>query len=296
MRRAIRVNTDRKNKMARGKRGWRGRFADLLMIYTFTAVLLPFASQAQISQYVIEDAPKEIGIYKGKDLYFISNSTDHTEHLHLYRINVNKKFDTTFALDWTKKDIVQLKLEKWNFKPGDTVRIYISGTPDAPGLRLLETPSLQRIVSSFEVTQITCTPDGQLFWSVKNDTIGCAYYVEHFRWNRWIRLGKVHSSTNGKNAFGFSFNPHSGENQVRITNGLGRYSKPFKFTSNVQDPSDHGCHSDLRFKFATDYEVYDKHGILVLKGRGDKIDTKILEPGVYYLNYDSKTTQFIRKK
>jgi hypothetical protein len=266
------------------------------LIFLLFICLFPFLASSQISKYGLEDAPKEIGIYMGNDLYFISRSTIDTAHLHLYRVNVNKKYDTTFVLNWTKKDVVRLKLGKWGYKPGDTIRIYISGCPTAPGLSLLATSSLQPIISRFEVNEIKCTDNGDLFWSVIHDTIGAAYYIEHFRWNKWIRLGKVYSRSNGKNSYAFSFNPHSGENQVRITNGNGRYSKPFKFTSNVPDPSDHGCHGGLLFASFTDYEVYDRYGNIVLKGRSDKIDISMLEPEVYYLNYDNKTTEFIKKK
>ncbi len=45
----------------------------------------------------------------------------------------------------------------------------------------------------------------------------------------------------------------------------------------------------------TMYEIYDQYGNIVKKGYGSKIDVSNLPKGGYFLNYDNKMGEFIKK-
>ena len=44
------------------------------------------------------------------------------------------------------------------------------------------------------------------------------------------------------------------------------------------------------------FEVYDIHGNIVKKGFSSTIDASNLKKGIYYLNYDNSTVEFMKKK
>ena len=52
---------------------------------------------------------------------------------------------------------------------------------------------------------------------------------------------------------------------------------------------------DITFSDETLYEIYDQYGNVVKKGFGKMVDCGNLSKGVYYLNYDNKTAEFIKK-
>jgi hypothetical protein len=271
-----------------------------------------------ISGTAQEPAPLIAGTYDGSNLFF-KNQKDPTLLSYIkeynltankkskrdtscsyysgkYNLSVNKKFDTVFSFT-DCKETFELRLDKYYFKIGDTVIVDVSAIPELQVT--IDDPNALRAFtqSKFNVLKMSAAEDGHIVWMVNDDPTIAFYWVEQFKWNKWYRLGKVNASgTNGTNMYTFQVNCHSGENQVRITDGFGRYSKPFKFLSNKPEVTMPGCHDNLVFSGETMYEVYDKEGKIVLTGKGSKIDISPLKPYVYYLNYDNKTTEFIKKK
>lgn len=45
----------------------------------------------------------------------------------------------------------------------------------------------------------------------------------------------------------------------------------------------------------TMYEIYDQYGNIVKKGFGNKVDVSNLPKGGYFLNYDNKMGEFVKK-
>ena len=94
---------------------------------------------------------------------------------------------------------------------------------------------------------------------------------------------------------------HSGENQLRVKQvdytSQPRYSKPVKFVSPIPEVtySPVKVTKDITFSKETLYEIYDQYGNVVKKGFGNSVDCVNLAKGVYYLNYDNKTAEFIKK-
>ena len=94
---------------------------------------------------------------------------------------------------------------------------------------------------------------------------------------------------------------HSGENQIRIKQvdytSQPRYSKPVKFVSTTPEVTYTPVKvtKDITFSAETLYEIYDQYGNVVKKGFGKSVDCGNLAKGIYYLNYDNKTAEFIKK-
>ena len=146
-------------------------------------------------------------------------------------------------------------------------------------------------------------PDGMLKWITIKETGKLTYVIEQFRWNKWVKVGEVEGNgTTSENNYSFKVTPHSGENQFRVKQvdytSQPRYSKPIKFqsTAAVVETINLRVKDNLEFTGETMFEIYDKFGNIVKKGYGQKVDLTSLVKDVYYLNYDNKTTEFIKSK
>ena len=142
-----------------------------------------------------------------------------------------------------------------------------------------------------------------LHFKTKGEAYKYTYIIEQFRWNKWVKIGEVEGKGIYEGAeYSFQVTPHSGENQVRVKyyswNNQPYYIKPVKFISNVPDVSTDGKCKDSKIGFTleTMYEVYDNYNNIVKKGFGIEVDITGLPAGIYYLNYDNKSMEFIIPK
>ena len=53
--------------------------------------------------------------------------------------------------------------------------------------------------------------------------------------------------------------------------------------------------SEINFTESTQYEIFDELGIIVSKGSSQKVDVAELDEGLYYLCYDNKMENFVKK-
>jgi hypothetical protein len=161
--------------------------------------------------------------------------------------------------------------------------------------------------STFEIQEITCTPDGQLTWTTTGESGKLPYVVEQFRWNKWVVVGEVDGTGDATtNEYTFNVSPHSGENKVRVVQtdhtGKKRPSQAVTFTNtSIAEPelSPKKVRNSIKFTsgnapIETKYEIYDAYGNIVKKGVGSEVDCSNLKKGAYYINYDNKNEKFIK--
>jgi len=130
-----------------------------------------------------------------------------------------------------------------------------------------------------------------------------AYYIQHFRWGRWITLDTI--KTQGKDTVYFEFQlpAHSGENKYRIDFPYTGGRKcgvicSFKQYFDVGETELYNkkTRSDtIYFSNKTDYEIYDSTGKLISRGYSDKITNLNLDRGIYYISYDNKMDMYKRQ-
>ena len=141
--------------------------------------------------------------------------------------------------------------------------------------------------------------DTALLWKAEEkETV--TYFIQQYRWGKWVQIG-AQLSKDGLGIHEYSFKPnvHSGQNQFRISTG-DRISRPLLVNGyeEIRDISGRVCNWGFyRFNRETLYEIWDESGHLVKSGRAKEVDlSQGLPKGIFYFNYDNKTTEFINNR
>lgn len=241
------------------------------------------------------------GNYQGKNLYIQNPFGSNGVGFCVNEVKVNGNITT----DETNSSAFEIDLKQHKLNIGEKVEIKIFHKEDCKPKVL--NPEVLKPKSTFEVISMNIDKDGTFTWSTKSETGKLTYAVEQYRWNKWVKVGEVDGvGTPVTNNYSFKIVPHSGKNQVRVRqtdySGQPRLSKAAEFVSDVADISfaPIKVKSDINFvaggkPIETMYEIYDQYGNIVKKGYGDKIDVSNLPKGGYFLNYDNKMGEFVKK-
>ncbi len=238
------------------------------------------------------------GNYQGKNLYVQNPFAGSGVGFCVTKVLVNGSVTT----DEISSSAFEIDFTNHQLKIGDKVEVKIEHKDDCKPKVL--NPEVLKPKSTYEVTTMTPESDGTIKWKTKGEQGKLPFIIEQFRWNKWVKVGEVDGiGTPGENSYSFKISPHYGENQVRIKQvdytSQPRYSRAVKFMSNTAEII---CNTLKTKDFLifeggeTMYEIFDKFGNMVKKGFGSKVDVANLAADVYYLNYDNKTTEFIKKK
>lgn len=237
------------------------------------------------------------GNYQGKSLYVQNPFAGSGVGFCATKVEVNGQVTT----DEINSSAFEIDFTNYQLKIGDKVTVIIEHKDDCKPKVL--NPEVLKPKSTFEVTKMGVEPDGTLKWTTVKETGKLTFFIEQFRWNKWVKIGEVEGNgISEENSYLFKITPHSGENQFRVKQvdytSQPRYSKPAKFQSSspAVEPINPRVKESLEFTGETMYEIYDKFGNIVKKGYGQKVDLASLSKDVYYLNYDNKTTEIIKAK
>ena len=241
------------------------------------------------------------GNYQGKNLYVQNPFGSGGVGFCVTEVLVNGNITT----DETNSSAFEIDFKPHKLAIGEKVEIKIKHKEDCKPKVL--NPEVLKPKSTFEVISMTVEKDGTVKWSTKSETGKLAFAVEQFRWNKWVKVGEVDGKgTPVTNSYEFKITPHSGKNQIRVRqtdySGQPRLSKPVDFASDVPDIAfaPIKVSKDISFvagdkPFETMYEIYDQYGNVVKRGFGSTVDASNLAKGGYFLNYDNKMGEFIKK-
>lgn len=241
------------------------------------------------------------GNYQGKNLYVQNPFASGGVGFCVSEVKVNGNV----ATDEIASSAFEIDLKPHQLKIGDKVEVKIAHKSDCKPKVLNQ--EVLKPKSTFEVITMNVTGDGTLKWSTKAEQGKLAFVVEQFRWNKWVKVGEVDGvGTAATNNYEFKVSPHSGKNQFRVKqtdySGQPRLSKPIDYTSTGCDVtfSPAKVSKDINFDCAgksseTMFEIYDQYGNIVKRGFGNKIDCVNLPKGGYFLNYDNKMGEFVKK-
>lgn len=241
------------------------------------------------------------GNYQGKNLYvqnpFASSGVGFcvTEVLVNGNITTDEVNSSAFEIDF--------KPHKLNI--GDKVEVKIKHKADCKPKVL--NPEVLKPKSTFEVVSMTLDKDGLLKFTTKSETGKLPFVIEQYRWNKWVKVGEIDGiGTPSTNNYEFKLQLHSGKNTVRVRqtdfSGQPRVSKPVEVISDLPEVTFGPMKAKTEILFMandkpaeTMYEIYDQYGNIVKKGYGSKIDVSNLPKGGYFLNYDNKMGEFVKK-
>jgi hypothetical protein len=263
--------------------------------YVLLFVLTAFKAYPQGGVIILD------GNYQGKNLYIQNPYASGGVGFCVTEVFVNGNITT----DEVGSSAFEVDFKPHKLNVGDKVEIKIKHKEDCKPKVL--NPEVLKPKSTFEVINMSVDKDGTIKWSTKSETGKLAYAVEQFRWNKWVKVGEVEGNgTPVTNNYSFKVVPHSGKNQVRVRqtdySGQPRLSKPVEFTSEVSDVTFAPVKASKDINFVsgdkpveTMYEIYDQYGNIVKKGYGNKVDVSNLPKGGYFLNFDNKMGEFVKK-
>ena len=244
------------------------------------------------------------GNYQGKNLYIQNPFGSGGVGFCVTEVKVNGNITT----DEINSSAFEIDMKPHKFNIGDKVEIKIFHKEDCKPKVL--NPEVLKPKSTFEVVSMSADKDGTIKWTTKSETGKLAFAIEQFRWNKWVKVGEAEGTgTPTSNSYTFKIDPVSGKNQVRVRqtdySGQPRLSKPVEFISDKPevDYAPIKASKDINFfvKGKTDkavetmYEIYDQYGNVVKKGFGSKVDVSNLPKGGYFLNFDNKMGEFVKK-
>lgn len=198
----------------------------------------------------------------------------------------------------------EIDFSQFGLKVGDHVMIVIKSGDDCSPKIL--NPEVLLPQSTFQVTTMSVTNDGDVKWTTTGEQGVLPYEIEQYRWNRWVNVGEVQGTGKaGPNTYEYKITPHSGENKVRVIQkdytGKKRKSPEKSFTSTVPVVNMYPKKVKKYINFTADnepagtrYEIYDAYGNIVKKGFGKKVDCSNLHKGAYYINFDNTNEKFIK--
>ncbi|MFH1004291.1 MAG: hypothetical protein V1781_02170 [Bacteroidota bacterium] len=237
------------------------------------------------------------GNYQGKNLYVQNPFAGTGVGFCVQKVEVNGQITT----DEINSSAFEIDFMNYQFKIGDKISVKITHKDDCKPKVL--NPEVLKPKSTFEIISMKLDNEGILNWNTKNETGKLPFVIEQYRWNKWVKVGEIEGKGIGdNNEYIFKITTlHFGENQIRIKQvdytSQPRYSKPVKFLSTISEVTFTPVKVSKEITFSTEtlYEIYDQYGNIVRKGFGKIVDCGTFIKGVYYLNYDNKTAEFIKK-
>jgi hypothetical protein len=237
------------------------------------------------------------GIFQGENIYVMNPFANDNVGFCISRVVVNDQVTT----DEINSSAFEIDLSVYEFQIGEKIHISIEHSDNCVPKVL--NPEVLKPKSTYKITAMRVDRNTEeLTWSTANEKGRLPFYVEQFRWNKWIRLGSLEGKgTSGANSYSFKVLVHSGLNKYRVRQrdftGKDNTSRPAPYRSQKQPvtyepskPSD-----KITFSSETLYEIYDMYGVRKLKGYGKEVNVKDLPQGEYFLNFDAQT-EIIKKK
>lgn len=240
------------------------------------------------------------GTYQGKNLYVLNPEDESGFGYCTRKVTVNGDVlpssigTRAFEIDFS---LFQLQI-------GDPVFIVIEHTLNCKPKVINPEVLLPR--STFKVLEMSVSETGKLVWKTQNENGKLPFFIEQYRWNKWVQIGEVNGKgTNTINTYEFQVLPHAGKNTVRVVqidhSGEKKASNEVSFESETKEVSFGPLKVRDFIRFTSDgkavetkYEIFDAYGNIVKKGFGESVDCKNLVKGVYYINFDNKVDKFLK--
>lgn len=244
------------------------------------------------------------GVYQGKDPAVLNPNGASGVGFCVTEVLVNGNITT----DETNQSSFEIDLKSHKLKIGDKVEIKIKHKEGCKP-RIIN-PEIFKPKSSFDVVSLTIDKEGLVKWTTKNESGKLDFIIEQNRWGGvWVPVGQVTGEGTPENhSYSFKVALHSGKNVIRIRQtdytGVARTSKNIDVMSTVPEVKFGPAKVSKEINFVTVkdekpsetmYRICDAYGINVKAGYGSKVDLSNLTKGLYYIQYDNKIDEFVKK-
>ena len=270
------------------------QFFSLIIAFLVSLYISPFIAQGNESSIVIE------GHYQGKNLYVQNPFSGSGVGFCVIAVYINDDVTT----DQVNSSAFEIDFANASVKNGDPVSVRIQHKLDC--LPKVLNPEVLRPKSTFENSEIFVNENKILNWTTTKEQGKLTYYVEQYRWNKWVKIGEVDGNgSDRENNYKFSVasHIHSGSNKFRAKQidytGRPRPTMSCVYKALRQEEItliNPKVKKTLDFSDNTLYEIFDTYGNLVKKGYGKIINIENLEKGLYYVNYDNTSGEVVSKK
>ncbi|WP_018343431.1 hypothetical protein [Cytophaga aurantiaca] len=149
-----------------------------------------------------------------------------------------------------------------------------------------------------------CTITSNGLFSFKIKHFGDTFTIKQFTYNEWKTIDTIIPPNDEYiNMVNYPLFLHSGTNKFAIYINNRTYSR-YTFTDGiiidankppVKIENKKVIKNTLSFSDTTIYEVQDRYGNKLLRGKGKTIDCKTLPAGKYVLEFDNRTTVFVKR-
>lgn len=236
------------------------------------------------------------GVYRGTNVYIVNPFTKSDNQFSIQAIRIN---DVDYLED-INSSAFEIDLKKMGLKPGDELSIHIKYKDSiAPSIMNMDAI---KAVCSFKIENAFVDQQNYLNWQSFNETGSFPYFIEQYRWGKWITIGQVKGvGTSGHNSYKIKVKTHSGKNLYRIyqtdNESTKRYSDTILYKSQIKSVSivRRNVESELKFSSPTQFEIFDLFGNIIVDGYGKEVRLDNLKPGKYYVNYDNAMSEFTKK-
>ena len=182
------------------------QFFSLIIAFLVSLYVSPFIAQGNESSIVIE------GHYQGKNLYVQNPFSGSGVGFCVIAVYINDDVTT----DQVNSSAFEIDFANASVKNGDPVSVRIQHKLDC--LPKVLNPEVLRPKSTFENSEIFVNENKILNWTTTKEQGKLTYYVEQYRWNKWVKIGEVDGNgSDRENNYKFSVasHIHSGSNKFR---------------------------------------------------------------------------------
>lgn len=264
-----------------------------LIIVSFSLLMSIFISNTLLADELVFK-----GIYQGKDLFIINPMLDLGQEYCAYEVYVNnKKYE-----DVINSSAFRISLDFAGLKFGEEYEVVIKHRSDCTPK--LVNPEVLKPLSTYEIVTADLAYNDMLRFITTNESGKLTFFVEEYRWGRWIERGRIPGEGGpGNRTYNVKVYPFNGENKFRVyqIDHLNRkfYSnefvfniekEPVKITSKLSSVK-----KEITFSGLTYYSVINQYGEELISGAGNSVDVSNLKKGEYFLNYENDYVTFKKK-
>ena len=260
---------------------------------TFGIILILFVSTGiKADEMVLK------GIYQGKDLYIMNPMLDMGEEYCAYEVLINKiEFD-----DIINSSAFRISLDYAGLEFGQEYEVIIKHHENCTPK--LVNPEVLKPLSTYSVINYEIGYNNMMNFTTQNESGKLTFYIEEFRWNKWILRGSIPGEGGPDNrTYSQKIYPYNGENMFRIyqIDHLNRkfYSDTIVFNIDkeavkVTCPLNK-VKKEISLSSITYYAVINKYGEELITGSGNLIDISDLKKGEYFLNFEDEYVVFKKR-
>jgi len=254
----------------------------LILILGFFVFNSGFANELKIS-----------GIYHGKNLFVQNSLLNDTEGTFcITNVTVNGEN----IPDEIRSSAFVISLDRMDIELGQKIEIIFAHENNCSPLII--NPEVLEPLSTYELIGHRME-DGYLVFETSKEASRIPFYVEQFRWGKWVQIDELDGMGGPENNdYRVKIFPHNGTNIFRLKqiDHLERisYSDTISLYLEIDEIrllTKKRAKDKIEFSAETLYELYNEFGERIRFGGGTWIDIAELENGVYYLSWDDKVAE-----